>query len=170
MQRSTAVRPISAVKAYREEIIRTFREEAVSPIDLISVAYRQAWFVCGVIYAAMCFTNSKLPTDCLLFSLALHKFITFVRHCDFADAGTTKPLTTGRDDSIIISILFCCVHKADVIATQPHQNFNKSLGHHVKRLSISGWPRIDLLADWLKPKKFPFLAAKWILSHSKCNH
>ena len=42
MQRSTAVRPISAVKAYREEIIRTFREEAVSPIDLISVAYRKA--------------------------------------------------------------------------------------------------------------------------------
>lgn len=32
MQRSTAVRPISAVKAHLEEIIRTFSEEAASPV------------------------------------------------------------------------------------------------------------------------------------------
>ena len=32
MQRSTAVRPISAVKAHLEEIIRTFSEEAAPPV------------------------------------------------------------------------------------------------------------------------------------------
>ena len=41
MQLSTAVRPISAVKAHLKEIIRTFSEEAAPPVDLMSVAYSQ---------------------------------------------------------------------------------------------------------------------------------